>query len=287
VIVDSVRDIPDGFAPGPMAPPRGVLLCPPDHFDVVDVKNPFMEGRAGTVDRERAREQWEALGAAFRRAGLEVETLEPVAGCEDMVFTANPSFTGPGVFVPARMRHPSRQREVEAHARWLEAHGYERIEIAADPYEGGGDTLWHPERSLLWCGCGPRTTRDAFPALAKRLDVPVVRVELATEEFYHLDTCLCPLDARTALVYPPALAPEGLALVRALFDRVVELDEGDARERLCGNAAACPNRAVILQAGCDALERELKDLGFTPRPVETGEFLKSGGSAYCMKQWLW
>jgi N-dimethylarginine dimethylaminohydrolase len=114
----------------------------------------------------------------------------------------------------------------------------------------------------------------------------VIRLALAGEDFYHLDTCFCPLDEKTALVYPPALAPAGLALVEALFERVIEVGEADARERFACNATACLGRTVVVQRGCATLRERLAGLYYDVVEVETGEFLKSGGSVYCMKQWL-
>jgi N-dimethylarginine dimethylaminohydrolase len=266
----------------------GVLLCAPDHFAVVDVKNAFMEKNLGKVDRARARGQWDALAATFRGIGLAVETLPPLPGCEDMVFTANPSFTGVSkrgkkVAVLSRMRHESRQREVAAHGEWLAAHGYDVIESPV-PFEGGGDAVWHPGRRVLWAGYGQRSVKEVYPFLAEVFGVETLVVELKTD-FYHLDTCLCPLDRKTALVYPEAFTRPGLALVRRHFKQVIEADEADARDRFACNALAW-DKHVVIQRGCTALEGKLGKAGFEAHPVETGEFLKSGGSVYCMKQWL-
>ena len=70
-----------------------VLLCPPDYFDVVDQKNPYMS-RELPVDRVKARSQWENLRGVLQHCGCEVETIDPVEGLEDMVFAANQIFAG-------------------------------------------------------------------------------------------------------------------------------------------------------------------------------------------------
>ena len=95
---------------------KSVLLCPPTHFAVRDVKNPYMKN-AVPVDREKAQGQWQALRVALESAGLKVETIKPVEDFEDMVFAANQVFVGKhekiGKFVvPSKMRFASRQREV-------------------------------------------------------------------------------------------------------------------------------------------------------------------------------
>jgi N-dimethylarginine dimethylaminohydrolase len=267
---------------------KGVLLCPPDHFDVLDVKNAFMTGQAGKVDRPRARQQWDALAETFRAIGLEVETLEPTPGCEDMVFTANPSFTGVSrrgkkVCVLSRMRHESRQREVEAHRKWFSAHGYDVIESPV-LFEGGGDAVWHPGRRVLWGGHGQRSVPEVYPFLAMVFGVEALTLELKTD-FYHLDTCFCPLDPKTVLLYPKAFTRAGITLIRRNFKRVIEADEAEARDRFACNALVS-GKHVVIQRGSTALEEKLRKAGFEVHPVETGEFLKSGGSVYCMKQFL-
>ena len=84
-----------------------VLLCPPNYFDVVDQKNPYMS-RESAVDRVKARTQWDELCSVLQQNGCEVETIVPVEGFEDMVFAANQVFVGEkeryGKFVvPSRM----------------------------------------------------------------------------------------------------------------------------------------------------------------------------------------
>jgi N-dimethylarginine dimethylaminohydrolase len=267
---------------------KGVLLCPPDDFDVVDVKNAFMQGQEGRVDRARAREQWDALARTFEGIGLKVEMLAPVPGCEDMVFTANPSFTGMNargkrVAVLSRMRHPSRQREVAAHREWFASHGYDVIESPVQ-FEGGGDAVWHPGRRVLWGGYGQRSVAEVYPFLAMVFGVEALTLELATD-FYHLDTCFCPIDGKTVLLYPKAFTRGGLALIRRHFKEVIEADAADARERFACNALV-HGRHVVLQRGCTSLEDRLGKLGCEVHRVETSEYMRSGGSVYCMKQWL-
>lgn len=272
--------------------PRGVLLCPPEHFDVIDVKNPYMEGQVGRVDRSLARRQWEALRAAFEGIGLEVHLIQPVPGCEDMVFTANQTFVGLDAegrrtCVPSHMRHESRRREVPAFVDWFRARGYRIAAIEASLFEGGGDAIWHPGRALLWGGHGHRTTPEAYPALARVFGAEVETLELATEGFYHLDTCFCPLDAKTVLLFPGAFTPEGLRRIRRAFPRVVEVGEAEARDGMACNAAAFFGTHVVLQRGSRETNRRLVEMGYEVVEVETGEFLKSGGSVFCMKQFVY
>ncbi len=274
----------------PIPTPRAVQMCPPDAFDVVDVKNPFMVGNEGAVDRARARRQWDALRAAFEAAGMPVEVLPPEPDCEDMTFCANPSFPyldrdGARVCLLGRMRSPSRERETPAVRAWFQAAGYRVVSIPA-AYEGGGDTLSHPGRRLLWGGIGPRSEAAAYPIVSRTLDVEVKTLKLATKRFYHLDTCLCLLDEQSALVFEPAFEPAGLDLLRTEFSTLICVSSADADKMAC-NAVALPHRTVLIPTGCAQTVQQLRDRAFTVVEIDTGEFLKSGGSVFCLKQFLY
>ena len=288
--------LPKGFKAAslpPMPLPSAALMCPPDHYDVVDVKNPFMAGHVGQVHRELARAQWEALVTAFERRGVGVERIAPEPGREDMVFCANQTLPaldprGRRVCLLAHMKHPSRREEVPAFARWFEEHGWQ-VEAVGSPaqlFEGCGDAVWHPGRRLLWGGWGQRTEAGIYPAIAKRLELPVLTLELATSRFYHLDTCFCPVDEKTVLVHPPSLAEEGMELVRAVFEDVIEVDQREAMDLMACNAAAFFGKVVFLQRGAKKTNAALQKRGFEVVEVETGEFMKSGGSVFCLKMAL-
>ena len=196
------------------------LLCPPDYFDVVDQKNPYMSGNSA-VDLAKARAQWEALCTALRQNGCEVETIASVEGLEDMVFAANQIFVGSkagyGKFVvPSRMVYDSRQREVPHFVEWFRARDYQVIDLdfGADYLEGHGDLLWHPDGSRIYAGYGFRSTFggvEKFAAAMSKMGIPVVPLLLADPYCYHLDTCLCPLNNDAALIFPGAYPAEALA----------------------------------------------------------------------------
>ena len=78
-VIRRASELPDGplsVWAEPVAGPTGVLVCPPDEFDVIDVKNPHMARSVGAVDRAVAREQWGRLIEAFQRIGLPARRVE-------------------------------------------------------------------------------------------------------------------------------------------------------------------------------------------------------------------
>lgn len=275
--------------------PRRVVLTTPTHFDVAYVINPHMADHVGTVDHDAAHQQWETLRQAYEDLGIEPVIAEGVADLPDMVFCANQTLPfhrpdGTKGVVLSRMHAAERQPEVPHFARFFATLGYDVLQLpdtVDTDFEGMGDALWHPGRYLLWGGYGFRTGRTAYNALSDLLNVPVIALHLDDPDFYHLDTCFSLLDARSVLIYPGAFDADGRALIDRFFDTIIEAPEHEARELFACNAHCPDGEHVLIQDGCTTTTARLRDAGFTPVELDTSEFLKSGGSVFCMKQMIW
>lgn len=293
-VFDKAADLPGGLLEScpRLAHPARLLMCPPQYFSVVDVKNPHMEGNVGRVDAARAGEQWDEVLAAFTASGIDVAMIEPLADCEDMVFCANQTFVGPRadgkkLCVLSNMTHPSRQREVPAFEKWFTANGYQIERLPAHiRLEGSGDAIWHPGRRLIWGGHGYRTQPEAYEGLSDLFDVPVLRLALRSPVFYHLDTCFCAIDEQTALIHAPSLAPEGVELVRAVFEHVIECPDEEALKGMACNACSIFGRKIVIQENNPITVAAMRKRGCEVQEVDTSEFMKSGGSVFCMKMYV-
>jgi N-dimethylarginine dimethylaminohydrolase len=268
-----------------------VLMCPPTFFDVREVKNPYM-GQA--IDRARAQQQWENVRRALEDAGVKIETIEPVPDLEDMVFAANQVFVGyhdkVGKFiVPSRMLYSSRQKEVPFYVDWFRKRGYRVIDLdlAGEYLEGHGDLLWHPDRSRIWAAYGFRSTKggvEKFAAAMHDLSISVIPLQLADAHCYHLDTSLCPLNDEAAVISPGAFDQQSLDALRAGWNRIHEISPQEAR-KFMGNGIVANGR-YITPCLTENLSKILAAERLTPVVVDTSEFEKSGGSAFCMKAFL-
>ena len=275
--------------------PGRVVLTTPDHFDVRYVINPHMAGQIGTVDRSRAAEQWRTLRETYESLGFQPLVVQGAPDQPDMVFCANQTFPylrpdGTRGVLMSRMDAPERQGEVAHYAHFFQNLGFETLSLPSalqGSFEGMGDALWHPGRALVWGGHGFRTDPAVYSFLAEQLDVPVLRLQLTDPEFYHLDTCLSLLDEESALYVPAAFDDEGRALIRRLLPRLIEVPEEEARQQLACNAHCPDGRHVLLQAGCEETNARLRAAGFLPVEIDTDEFLKAGGSVFCMKLMCW
>lgn len=294
LIYDRPSDLPDKLLQTcrKMPLPTSMLMCPPDNFDVIDVKNPHMEGNIGNVDKTKAQKQWDGVRDAFLKSGATVELIPPEPECEDMVFCANQTFVGLDdngnkLCVLSQMKHPSRQREVGAFAKWFASRNYRVEEISEKVgFEGSGDAIWHPGRGLVWGGSGFRTQPEAYPHISKLFSVPVIRLPLHSDRFYHLDTCFAAIDEKTVLINSRSLTPEGVEMIRTVFENVVDCDEIEANEGMACNATAIGGKHVIIQKGNTKAVKTLRTLGYEVTEVDTSEYLKSGGSVFCMKMYV-
>jgi N-dimethylarginine dimethylaminohydrolase len=277
-----------------MPEPAGVLMCRPDYFDVVNVHNPFMAGQVGRVDKALARRQWEEVKGAFEAAGKTVSLIEPAAGLEDMVFCANQALVGvtpqmERVALMGQMRHSSRRREVPAFEAWYKQQGYRiaKLKDQTQAFEGAGDALWHPGKRLLWGGHGFRSDAEVYDDVAKTFETPVVLLKLVNERFYHLDTCFCPLTSEAVLIYPSAFDGASLELILKIFPIVLTAGEPEAVRSMACNAAVVDGKTAILQKGAAGVARHMSVMGLKVVEVDTGEFMKSGGSVYCIRNNLY
>lgn len=292
----SINDIPA------RTEPRKILMAHPEYFDIVDVKNVHMEGNIGSMNKSLAIKQWEDLRNIYQSFVEEtilekVYTIEGGKNCEDMVFTANQSFpwilNGEKVVVISKMRHESRQREIPYFEEFYKSIGYKLLYLKeAQLFEGMGDTIPHYGKKLLYGGYGHRSDTTAYKEIAEMLQVPVVTLELVDDRFYHLDTCFIPVNEETVLLCPVAFSSEGMAALSKLFKKIIEIPVEEAEgffslNAHCINDQKTGNKKAVIQPGTTITKNALIENGYEVIETNTSEYIKSGGSVFCMKMMLY
>lgn len=280
----------------PMPKANKVLMVRPTYFSVDTPINAHMlkaDGTKHVLDKNRALSQWETLRATYKSIGMAVKVIEGGLGLPDMCFCANQSLPfvdvlGAPQAVLSNMTNDTRHKEVPLVALALASEGYQTHTLAPRQantlFEGMGDCLWLPGVRFLLGGYGHRTSREIYESVAALTQAPVALFELKNPRFYHLDTCLSVLNGTSALACKDAFTSEGWSLLQAIFPQLIEvtLAEADSPGFACN--AHCPDeKHVLLQEGNKHCEADLKKAGFTPLPINTDEFIKSGGSVFCMK----
>jgi lysine-ketoglutarate reductase/saccharopine dehydrogenase-like protein (TIGR00300 family) len=264
-----------------MGEPR-FLMCPPSHYDVDYVINPWMEGNVHRSAKAVAAAQWQQLQEVL--AGhARVEQLEPQPGLPDLVFTANAGVVVDDSVVLARFFHPERQGEEPWFQQWFASQGYRVTLLPADlPFEGAGDALLDRSGGWLWAGYGFRSELAAHPLLAEALAVEVLSLRLMDERFYHLDTCFCPLSDGTLLYYPPAFDFYSNRLIETRVPAAKRLVVGEADALAFACNAVNVGRSVILNQASAGLRQQLQTRGYDVVETPLSEFLKAGGAAKCL-----
>ncbi len=265
-------------------------MTDPSFYDVAYEINPWM--RPGdwsanpAVNREAAKRASAALRIALEDSGANVTMIPAEAGVPDLVFPANAAVMLDRKVLLARFRHAERSGEEPHFARAFErlkeqgvATQVEQIDVV---HEGAGDCIWDTSRQLFWVGSGPRSSPKAGERIAAYFHRQVVELPLATERFYHLDTCFCPLSGGEILYYPPALTTEARGRLRDLVPPhlLIEATAEDAAA-FCVNAVSLGDTIIMAEPPL-GLRRRLNAPGYKVLGVDLAPFILSGGGAFCM-----
>jgi N-dimethylarginine dimethylaminohydrolase len=267
------------------------LMTEATAFDVAYAINPWMKPDVWSADptshRRAALEGSAALRVALQDSGAVVHTVPAVDGQPDLVFPANAGIVLDGKALVARFRHTERRGEephfMAAFERLKDAGLLTDVAFIEDCYqEGAGDCIWDASRNLFWVGSGPRSAPESDAIIARHFGQQVVHLPLATEQFYHLDTCFCPLSGGEILYYPSALTAEARRRLRDLVPAhmLIEATAEDAAA-FCVNAVSL-NRTIVMATPPLALRDRLSGRGYDVLAVDLAPFILSGGGAFCM-----
>lgn len=76
-------------------------------------------------------------------------------------------------------------------------------------------------------------------------------------------------------------------MIHKLFENVIDANRYEAEKLLAVNAVSPDGKNVLIQEGCEDVNIKLRKHGFNVHEFRTNEFLKSGGSVFCMKLLYW
>lgn len=259
-----------------------ILMCPPDHFTVDYVINPWMAGHESSLDIALAKQQWGELRDTISEYADVVE-MEAVEGLPDMVFTANAGAVYGDKAIASHFM-PQERRPEEAHFKtWFRDNGFELLALDEKiGFEGAGDCLRDRRGPWLWTGYGFRTEIEAHEEIGKFFDLEVVSIQLVDSRFYHIDTCFCPLTDGFLMYHPPAFDYDSRIAIESRIPphKRIIVDTLDAGNFAC-NAVNVGDR-VFLNKASVPLKARLMLAGFKVTEVNLSEFLKAGGSAKCL-----
>lgn len=285
----SLSDVPE------MPAPSNILMVRPTHYDIEYVINPHMSDNVGAVDKMQALNEWQHLYDGFKELGLNVEAIDGIEDLPDMVFCANQSLPyirkdGRKGVLMSIMNSDYRKPEVKRIKKYFKEQDFEIQHLNSEnieSFEGMGDALWHFKKRLIWGGYGFRTSAGAYEEISEKLNTPVIALELVDDKFYHMDTCMSMLNSDSVMIYADAFTETGLEMIHNMFGTVIKASKYEAENLFAVNAASPDGKNVLIQQGCTDINKKLRDAGFSVHEYSTYEFIKSGGSVFCMKLLYW
>ncbi len=255
-----------------------LLLCKPDFYTIDYEINPWMH-RENKPDAKKAEAEWDAYYSLLKALGIKIHLIPPERGLPDMVFTANGGLVFGNSFIVSRFRYSERQGEAAHFEAWFNDAGFETFTLTGEGFfEGEGDALMFGD--TLVAGFRFRSDISTHREIGDIIGRRVLSVELVNPEFYHLDTCFCPLDAETVFYYPDAFDDYGQKTLGHLAPKLIEVSKEDALNFCCN--ALILNKAVVMNHCSEKLKNKLESLGFDVHLLNFSEFIKAGGSAKCL-----
>jgi len=256
-----------------------ILMCYPEHFDVNYIINPWMEENINKVNRECAIQQWKNLYGQIKKRA-DVELINPVDGLPDMVFTANGALCiqNKKTALFGEFANKERKDEKQHFMEWFRQHDWNVVDIPV-LFEGAGECL-KDASDQYWYGYGFRGTEDTANILHEYLS-NLHQLKLVNPDFYHLDTCFCPLTNGEVLYYSKAFDKKSNQLIKdVLHEKAISVSDEDAYKFACN--AVCIENTIIVNEMSNSLKSLLWYRTYNVICTPLTEFLKSGGGAKCL-----
>lgn len=259
-----------------------ILMCAPDYFGVDYVINPWMAGGLGKSNRALAQTQWDNLKQALATQA-ELVFIQPQKGLPDMVFTANAGMVLNNKVIVSRFHAKERRGEESHFHHWFIQNNFDVLSWPQDiAFEGAGDALLDRGQEYVWMAHGFRSDEAATALVEKIFGQRAIALQLVDPRFYHLDTCLCPLEGGYVMYFPAAFDRPSQQMIAATVpsEKRIVVSEEDGLAFACN--AVDLNRYVFMNDASNSLQLQLRGVGFMPVITPLSEFMKSGGSAKCL-----
>ncbi len=267
------------------APLRAVLLHRPG-VELAASAEPDAVQMLAPLDLGLARDQHDALAAAYLQAGVEVHYVDPAGpALPNQMFVADLMFMTPEGALLARPASTVRAGEERQVARRLADLGLPILAtLGRDAVFEGADAAWLDPKTVL-IGQGLRTNGEAVAqigAILNRQDVALAAVGLPAGAM-HLMGLLRFLDRDLAVAWPGRIPEAAVAALGERGYRVLFLpDPAEARRGQALNFVTLGPRKVLMPAGNPAMQGLLEENGVECATVAIDELINAAGGIGCL-----
>lgn len=268
-----------------------------DYFSDQFAINAYMN--AGVpVSVEKAMAEHAEIRKALTKAGVEIIKVDPPAGCQDGVYTANWALCRGNKAVMASLPNKRKGEEVYAE-QCLRDLGKEVIKVPEGMhFSGQGDAL--PCGNYLFTGSVYRTSPEVHSFLAGALGYEVISLQTkplrslfgrgkavinATtgwpdSYYYDIDLALSVIREDLIAWCPEAFMKESAAKIRILPIEQIEVSLKEAKKAFACNLVST-GETVIMSAFAPKLKAELEKRGLKTITPVVQELGKGGGYIRC------
>jgi len=273
-----------------------VLMSGTSEFALDAQINPYYD--SNTVDRSRAAADHENIANAFAAAGITVLRVDPPAGAQDGVYTANWALASGRRALLARL--PNVRQCEEAYAeQTLTGLGLDVTHLPDDVvrFSGQGDSL--PCGKYLLGGSGYRSDRAAQEFAADFFSLELVQLHALPQLggdgqpvvnsasgwpdsfFYDIDLAVAVLRDDMIAYCPDALdEPSRAAIDRLPVDKITVGLEEAIGGMACNLVST--GETVVMSAAAPVFQADLRRQGFTVLTPDVRELNRGGGFIRCV-----
>ena len=279
-----------------------VLMSGVDYFDDGQAINPFMT-QSEPINLEKARAEHLQIQEALKSAGVTVVTVDPPAGCQDGVYTANWALVRGDTAVMSSLPAARKGEEVYAeHA--LAAQGKKIVHVPEGlKFSGQGDAL--PCGNYLFCGSSYRSDVAAQEFVANTLGYERIQLEAVPQLdgagepvinaysgwpdsfYYDIDLAISVIKApdsgnKGLIAWCPEAFTEDSRMLLQNFDGVdkIEVSLEEAKHAFACNLVST-GETVVMSARAPEFKAALEQHGLTVVTPDISELAKGGGYIRC------
>lgn len=278
----------------------------PDYFSDQAAINPYMTKKT-PIDIIQAKAEHQAIRSALEAAGVKVIKVDPPAGCQDGVYTANWALVRGHRAVLSSL--PNARKGEEAYAeKVLKELGKQIIhtpEVASGgqpnhlKFSGQGDAL--PCGNYLLAGSGYRTDPAIHQFIAEQLGYEVITLQTVPKRglfgfgrpvinknsgwadsfFYDIDLAIAVLSPNLIAWSPAAFLPDSQAKIRSIKElEKIEVSLQEAKRGFACNLVST-GEVVVMSAHAPKLKKAVEARGLKTVTPQITELAKGGGYIRC------